>query len=423
MRIRSVAVSIVILTLALPSAGCWDTKASAITGPVTVTFWHSQSGAALEELEALVAAFSVVERDITVKLVPAGTPAEAADRLAEVLATGEGEAPAVVEVPATDLGRLRAADAIRPLGDLATNRTYGLELGDVEDFWPVLIEANTVDREIYGLPFMVRLYALVYDPTEVAQPPTGWTGLAETAAALTRRSADPAQSVFGLALRSDASAFMILLHQHGGRLLDGDPPRLAFNDQAGVAALDVLYEMVALRRCVLLTVGDPVRAVADGRAAMAITAVGSVPTDVQGGALSVAPLPVAVHNASLAPSTSLVLASGRDPAVTEAGWRLMRWLTSRENTARWAPAAGCIPARRSALDAAPWRDGFGRDPAWRSVVAQMETAVAIPEVAAWREVEQELTTAVSTCLLGQTNSLKLVLDRAAERANRSLTGP
>jgi len=418
--VRPAAAVALAVAACLAITGCLTAgTGSAIRGPVTVTFWHCQEGRAAELLEQMAVEFSAVEPDITVVPVYCGRPEAAEAGLLEALA--RGEAPVLAEVPESALPSLRAARAIASLEGYVANSDYGLEVGDIEDFWPYLVESNTTAGQVWGLPFSHKAYALVYNPELVPEPPATWGGLMETAVALTQRHSDPADSTFGLALTDDAALFCILLLQRGGALAAGDPPRWTFNDPAGVAALAYLYELASLRRCVLVTMGSPSGAVAGGRAAMAIDLVSLRPEHKDGGALAearleVAPLPVSGLPAVLAPGSSLVVTRGHSAAEREAAWRFMRWLTGPENALRWAVSTGDLPIRRSVVERRLWLEGPGTNPGWAAIAESVEWARALPDQLGWRQVEKGLSTAVSKCLFGQTTSLQMLLDAVVEDA-------
>lgn len=407
------AALVVCLCLCLFLSGCRGAgPETVITSPVTITFWHAQEGQAAALLEKLAAEFSSEEPLVTVECVYRGEPAALAAALVEAVAGGEG--PAVAEVPEASLSSLRAAGALRPLESFMVNRHYGFDVSDTEDFWPCLVESNTAEGRVWGLPFSHEVYALVYRPDLVPEPPTTWDELREAVTALTVRSPDLSRCSFGLAVRADADLFCLFLYQNGGALQAGDPPRYCFNDVAGVVALDFLYELSCMRRSVLVTMGDPLEAVVDGRAAMTILPVRWPLRDPALTSLAAAPLPTGVRRATLAPGSSLVICAGRSPAEEEAAWRFMRWLTGSRNAARWAVATGYVPVRRSALEEPEWRAGPGRDPAFSEVVAQLEWAAALPDVESWPEVEERLSAAVYARLFGQVNSSEALLDAVLE---------
>lgn len=413
---------LVLTALGLATAGCRFVPEAPITSPVTVTFWHSQRWPAAELLAEMAAEFSAANPNITVVPVYRGEPAQLVAELRD--GSAPGGAPVLAEVPETALASLRVAGLLRPLQGFIMGRQYGLSLTDLEDFWPCFVESNTAGKQVWGLPLSHRVYALIYDPALVGSPPTTWAELTEAAAALTRRVADPAQSTFGLAFRADANLFYLFLHQNGGRIAAGDPPRCVMNSPEGVAALDYLFELACLRRCVLLTVSQPLPAVSEGRAAMAIGAPRWPVNGQDGGRpLAIAPLPEGVARATLSPGSSLVILRGPDPVLEEAAWRFIQWLTNPGNAARWAAGTGDVPIRRSVLGNPVWLYGPGLDPGWRAVVAQMEYAVVTPGVSGWEEVHQNLSSTVSTYLLGRTNSAQSVLDRLSEAANRALSAP
>jgi len=397
-----------------------------IAGQVTITVWHSQKAEAAKLLAQLAAEFSTRETNIIVKLV--AKPDEAA-LLADLRQAASSErAPCVAEVPADQLHALRLAGIIRPLQSFIANRYYGLQVSDSEDFWPSLVQANAMGRQVWGVPFSHKLYALLYNPELVSRPPATWDELKSMAQSLTYRNGEPALSRFGVAFRPDAELLSLLLYQNGGRLLSGDSSRWVFNGAEGRAALEYLYELATVRKAALLTMGRPEQAVATGRAAMAIGQP-TWPLDPNDGPVAVAPLPKGAAAAALAPGTSLTLVNGHTDAQEEASWRFMRWLTSPEISARWSASTGDVPIRRQAMDQFVWAAGLGSLPGWSEVVAQMDSVVLLPNVTGtaaagtWEKVRGDLSQAVTAYLLGAVSSSQSALDSVAIPANRALSGP
>lgn len=420
-RLGRAAVFLVALLAGLPLAGCSGGPATVIEGPTTVTFWHSQKGPGAALLADLAAEFSRLEPHITVNLVYRGDPTQVAADLPAAVTAGQG--PVLAEVPTEALANLRAGGAISPLGSFIASRHYGLKMEDLDDFWPCLVQANTVDRQVWGLPFSHKIYGLIYDPDVLDEPPTTWDGLKVAASTLTRRDADPALSVFGLAFRPDADLFTLFLYQNGGQLLTGDPPRMSFASPQGTGCLEFLAEITTLRRAALLTMGDPLEAVAGGRAVMAVGPVGWTAEQLSGAGIALAPLPSGVARATLAPGTSLALTAGVNAARAEAGWRFARWLTGTQGAARWAAATGDVPVRRTAMESSVWRQGPGTIQGWRAVLAQMDVVVVLPASPNLDRIRDELNAAVPTYLLGQINSSQALLDGVVEKVSRATTGP
>ena len=409
-----------------PLVGCSGGPPTVIAGQVTITVWHSQKAEAAKLLAQLATEFSTQETNIIVKLV--AKPDEAT-LLADLRQTGSSErAPCVAEVPADQLAVLRLAGIIRPLQSFIANRYYGLQVSDSEDFWPCLVQANAMGRQVWGVPFSHKLYALLYNPELVSRPPATWDELKSMAQSLTYRNGEPALSRFGVAFRPDAELLSLLLYQNGGRLLSGDSSRWVFNGAEGRGALEYLYELATVRKAALLTMGHPEQAVATGRAAMAIGQP-TWPLDPKDGPVAVAPLPKGATAAALAPGTSLTLVNGHTDAEEEAAWRFMRWLTSPEISARWSASTGDVPIRRQAMAQFVWAAGLGSLPGWPEVVAQMDSVVLLPSVTgtaaagSWEKVRGDLSQAVTAYLLGGVSSSQSALDSVAIPANRALSGP
>jgi len=419
-RLRWAGLTLVLL-VCLGAAGCVGGPDTLITSPVEVTFWHGQEGEAAALLEELAREFSASHPLVKITPVYRGDPEAVARDLLAVPVVGR---PVMAEVDERWLSALREGGAIRPLSGFVKSKSYGLRVEDLSDFWPCFVASNTTGRrEVWGLPFSHKVYALVYNPALVLSPPVTWDELKVQATVLTRRHPDPSRSVFGLALRLDADLFTLFLHQAGGRLLAGEPPRWSFNTPEGIASIEYFYELTTLRKAALLTLGDPLEAVVDGQAAMAVAKVGWPPGVLPSGSLAVAPLPSGATRATLAPGTSLVLVAGRTPAEEEAAWRFARWLTGPSCAARWAAGTGDVPVRKSAADQTVWREAAGSLPGWPEVLATMDSVVVLPVVANWSETREELAAAMEVYLLGQRNCSKAVLDEVALAANRALASP
>jgi ABC-type glycerol-3-phosphate transport system substrate-binding protein len=109
-----------------------------------------------------------------------------------------------------------------------------------------------------------------------------------------------------------------------------------------------------------------------------------------------------------------------DPAREEAAWRLIRWFTDRDQTARWAAELQAMPVRVSALEV--MTETLAAHP---FVLAQVEEVLPYgkpePAVAAELEVRDILYTAI----ISVTQSLadpQTALDHAAIEANTVLAG-
>ena len=425
-RVLTSLVLLAALIATTPLVGCSGGPETVIAGQVTITVWHSQKAEAAKLLAQLAAEFSTRETNIIVKLVAKPDEATLLEDLRQ--AASSERAPCVAEVPADQLAVLRLAGIIRPLQSFIANRYYGLPVSDSEDFWPCLVQANAMGRQVWGVPFSHKLYALLYNPELVSRPPATWDELKSMAQSLTYRNGEPALSRFGVAFRPDAELLCLLLYQNGGRLLSGDSSRWVFNGAEGRGALEYLYELATVRKAALLTMGRPEQAVATGRAAMAIGQP-TWPLDPKDGPVAVAPLPKGAIAAALAPGTSLTLVNGHTEAEEEAAWRFMRWLTSPEISARWSASTGDVPIRRQAMAQFVWAAGLGSLPGWPEVVAQMDSVVLLPSVTGtaaagtWEKVRGDLSQAVTAYLLGAVSSSQSALDSVAIPANRALSGP
>jgi ABC-type glycerol-3-phosphate transport system substrate-binding protein len=229
------------------------------------------------------------------------------------------------------------------------------------------------------------------------------------------------------------STFNAWLYSRGGRQLDESGQVATFHGPEGVESLALLRRLqdAGLAWRPQDPYGDYV-AFANGQAAFSFSSTGnsSLYADAYEGAVQQGVAPFRWHQ-TLPPQTDLenpatvlyganffVLKS--DPERERAAWRLIRWFTDTEQTARWASELQAMPLRASALTI--MTDTLEAYPFFeRQVKEILPYARPEPSLAAELDVRDILYTAIISVTRGYADP-QTALDQAARDVNAILSG-
>ncbi|MEJ5249031.1 MAG: ABC transporter substrate-binding protein [Caldilinea sp.] len=149
-----------------------------------------------------------------------------------------GAPPDIFYVDSFRLPDLAAAGALLPIGDQMTN---------VDDFYPSLRDAFTVDGVFYCPPKDFSTLALEYnidlfDAAGLAHPTADWTweDLRAAAEALTNKDA----GVVGFAINPDFARWIAFLYQAGGEVTTPDFSAMTLNTPEALTAMEFYVGLV-----------------------------------------------------------------------------------------------------------------------------------------------------------------------------------
>ncbi len=405
-------------------------------GVTPVVFWEPfpldrPQGLLLAEM---IRDFEAQNPDVLVEIVAKnGYPGIHEAVLAEM---PDGELPDLAVAFPSMITQYAKAGLVAPLDAYFNDPEVGLTDEDLADIYPGYLDAAQLPgfgRQIMAFPFSQNAIGMWVNGTLLAQ--AGWDRAPAT-------WAEFEQVCFDVSARTgvdcypfveSVTTFNAWLYSRGGQQLDSTGQRAAFNGPAGVESLALLRRLMdaGLAWRPETPYGDYI-AFANGQAAFAFSSTGNsqLYADAYDGALNRGMPPFHWYQTLIPqadpaqPATTLYGASffvtQGDPAQERAAWRLIRWFTDTDQTARWAAELEAMPVRVSALgmmtetlEAHPF------------VLAQVEEILPYgkpePAVAAELEVRDLLYTAI----VSVTQSLadpQTVLDRAAVEANAVLAG-
>jgi ABC-type glycerol-3-phosphate transport system substrate-binding protein len=319
---------------------------------------------------------------------------------------------------------------------------YDLELGlteeDLADIYPGHLEAGRFPGfggKTLAFPFAQNAIGMWVNETLLAQ--AGWNHVPATWDEFEQACFDVAAhtGVGCYPFVESVSTLNAWLYSRGGQQLDAAGRQAVFNSPAGVESLVFLRRLMdaGLAWRPENPYGDYV-AFANGQAAFTFSSTGNsqLYADAYEGAMHKGVAPFTWYQTLIPqvdpaqPATALYGASffvlqgqaARAPAQEQAAWRLIRWFTEREQTARWAGELQAMPVRASALEV--MTDTLEAYPFVRTQAeAILPYGRPEPAVAAELEVRDILYTAIISVTQGYADP-QTALDQAARKANAIL---
>jgi ABC-type glycerol-3-phosphate transport system substrate-binding protein len=292
----------------------------------------------------------------------------------------QGRGADVMRLPITDYHAMVAKGVIEPLDRFMDDPEIGLTPKERADFFPWIWSALEVDGHRHALPSDSAQYGLYYnralfdayndehpgDPVPYPSSDWTWDDLRRAAVALTVRDEDGEVVQYGLDFQLWSWPFMALFAQAGGQLWSEDGLTTCINSEAGVEALEfivgLMREDAAIRPPEMVdSATGPDKLFALGRTAMLLDGSWRAPNlemvnpDLE---FAIAPLP---HHRRRAVVTGSVLwAVSAHSQNKRNAWRMVKWLTSREQSMRyWDALRVAPPAQLSILDDPAFRETDG----------------------------------------------------------------
>jgi sn-glycerol 3-phosphate transport system substrate-binding protein len=445
---------VAVLTLALSACGGKEgTKegdgvgegAASTTGagPVTIDFWHMETGANQTALQSLIDRFNASQDEVKVRLVFQGSPT---DIILKVLSSlPSGDVPALVDLYGDAFQVLVDSGGVTPVQEFVDAEGY-----DLSDFDEKVIQFYSVGDELYAMPLAVSVPMLFYNKVafrEVGLDPEKPPLTIDDARAYSEKllKVDSAGNVVrsGIALDMYLVWFEVVLAEHQDLFVnnnnghDGRATEAVFNGSAGQAFFRWWDEMVdsglAFNAGRNPSGGDALMAVAAGRAAMALnysenlrSVLGVIEAGLEGVELGVGPF-LAVPGGTGKPpvgTRGLWILNKRPEAEQRAAWKVARWLAEPEQQAELFAGTGELPVRLSAYELEPSRQVVAKYPSYQVAVdlflgVPATPAQLGPRVGPFAKVHDTVVQALEEMVVGGKDPVD-ALDEAAASVTKEL---
>lgn len=314
--------------------------------PIKLTLWNYWDGNNGETMTALVDRYNAEHSEVEIENVFVGW-GELLPKLQLAVAGGDG--PDIAAADMVWMPYLAQSGALVPLNDfIAASST------DIDDFYPALMDVNTYDDMLYGLPVSTNNLELFINKDLFAAagldpdaPPTTWAELKDAAV----QCANPEQGVIGMELFTQPGEgltwqFQVYLWQAGGDFLTEDLTQAAFNSDAGLKALQYWLDLIDSGAYTISDWG----LFGQGQACMVMDGSWMVGiwADTAPFEWTTAKMP---HPEDGQPATNMggehIFIMSDDEAKQQAAWDFIAWFTSPEIQLEWDMATGFMPVRDS----------------------------------------------------------------------------
>lgn len=320
---------------------------------VEIEYWQYFFDARVKAMEQLIEGFQAANPDITVKMTHFPY-ADYRTKVAAAIPAGEG--PDVVQLFYGWLNDYVEADLIQPL----PSDTFPASKIDAE-FFP-MVQAMKEGDQYWALPTAVRSLALFYnerlmEEAGITEPPKTLDEMIEAARKMTK--VDAAGNVTQVGITAGMTAQdhhwwrEVLVRQFGGEPYTDDYKTVAYNSDAGRAALEFYVGMAEGENPVTAFgfMDEPQAAFKAGRAGMHIDGsfrIGSL-NDTRGLKWGVAELPAAADGTQSNYASYWVnaITTKAEGEKYDAAVKFMEYVTSDEAMQVWLDVVGELPAKPS----------------------------------------------------------------------------
>lgn len=407
------------------SGPAYAEMADAITEPVTITFYNynlATASAGADATRELIAKFEAENPNVTVETVAVPSN-EIITRLQADMAAGRQ--PDVAQLVFRDLIYLSTDLGAQALEDLAGPKGYA-EL--IDGLIPRGVDLGKIGDKTYGLAYTFSTPILYYNADlfraaglDPENPPKTWAEVKTAAEAIVAKT--DAEGFFPGAYGPADGTFVYqaILMSNGGTVRDGNT--LTFANDDGIAAVQMLRDMVDSGAHARLDPANPHEAFAAGRLGMYLytSALQNTLSKAADGnwELRVAGMP-SFGDKPTAPTNSgaALYTFSQDPIKQRASYELMKFLTSKYGYTIITSKIGYLPLRLDIVDDADYLGAWtAAHPLIRPNLEQLSRLT--PNVAFpgpnYRQAEAMMKDAVTEAVLGE-GDVREILSSAQDNA-------
>lgn len=422
MRLTPFLLSTLLLAaLIVPLASCGTASGARDTDDrVVVEFWHAMGSGHSATLNEICAQFNESQDKYNVVPIYQGRYNSLSQKL--IASLYARRSPAMSQMYPSWTARFYRYGYLEPLNTFI-DRDPEFTQADIDDFFPVMVEENTLinpktgEPELVGLPFNKSVFVLFINEERMRnagweEPPTTWDELRELALAMTVRTEGGQVQTFGFASRPYIEDLTIFTLSAGIQLLDETTQDVFINTEETASALRFLHSLVSgeeggsrvgyvendyltapfaseiVAMYVSSTAGLPYneRAI-QTRFPWTITRVPSRDAETEG--------------KTLMQGTNVGIYRHAPDEVKEGAWEFLKFLSSAEMNAKWASASGYMPIRRSTLEIPEFEEFLRNDRRMANAVATLPFATYEPRKIYWESVRQVISQQVEAVLFNR----------------------
>jgi ABC-type glycerol-3-phosphate transport system substrate-binding protein len=407
--------------------------------PVTVLFWHPQTGPNEQALLEMVKKFNTTNgKGITIQPEYHGDYTPLYQKI--MASIQAGQKPDVAVAYESQVVEYMKAKAVVALDDYAFKGQQAFSKESLADIFPSYIEANkypAFQNKMLSFPFTKSL-AVNYVNEElfksagVAKYGVGdaiWSmdEFKRAMAAVSKKG-----SVIGHHIRIDTSYIDAFIFANGGEAINKEETKVRFNEAPAVEVFEMWSQMVKDGHAYAVPPGDR-----------------SYQNDFTTGKNA------SIHDSSTRMETLTGLIQDKDtkkdripwsvgmipqkdpkkpqtvmfggniavfqttPLKQAASWEWIKFFMEKDQTAEWAVKSSYMPTRKSAVDNPTLKAHWERLPQAKQAFNLAQYARPEPQAPAWQAIRDDLANALQAVVSGKSTP-KQALDEAARQANRRI---
>ena len=397
---------------------------------LTMYYPVAVGGALTKIVDGIVSDFESANPDINVNAIYAGNYNDARVKALAALQSGD---PAQLSVMfSIDVHELMDLDAIVPFDDVVSTEE---EKDWLNSFYPALMENGKVDGKTYGVPFQRSTIVMYYNKDmfraaglDPEKPPTTWQEVAEMGAALTVKNADGNVDQWGAMIPSTAYPYWMfgaLTKQQGAVLMNQEGNEVYFDDPKVVDALNFWKDLGSKHGVMpegTIEWGTLRQNFLEQKTAMMWHSTGNL-TTVKNNAefeFGVAMLPSGSELGSPTGGGNFYLFKDATEEERVAALKLVRFMTSPEQAARWSIETGYMGVSPAAYETAELTEYVKTFPPAAIARDQLQYATAELSTHQAGRVRKLLDDAIQSVLAGQSTAEE-ALNSAQKQADRILS--
>lgn len=397
---------------------------------LTMYYPVAVGGALTEVVDGIVADFEEANPDVDVTAIYAGNYNDARVKALAALQSGE---PAQLSVMfSIDVHELLDLDAIVPFDDVVSSQE---EKDWLNSFYPALMENGKVDGKTYGVPFQRSTIVMYYNKDlfraaglDPEKPPTSWEELAEVGAALTSKNADGQVEQWGAMIPSTGYPYWMfgaLTKQQGQVLMNQEGNETYFDNPKVIEALNYWKDLSAAHGVMpegTIEWGTLRQNFLEQKTAIMWHSTGNL-TAVKKNAgfdFGVAMLPAGSELGSPTGGGNFYLFKAASEEERAASLKLVRFMTSPEQAARWSIETGYMGVSPQAYETPELMEYVKTFPPAAVARDQLQHATAELSTHQAGRVRKLLDDAIQAVLSGQATAEEALGD-AQKQATRILS--
>ncbi|MEI7845201.1 MAG: ABC transporter substrate-binding protein [Chloroflexota bacterium] len=370
------------------------------TEPIKLTFWHNWEGANGDIMKELIDRFNKQNLDIQVEAV--FQPYADIMTLYQTSIAG-GTTPDVAALDLILVPQLVETGAVVSLDDFIAKDGSS----KVDDFYPMLANFDVIKGKRYALPVSTNNMQLIWNKDlftkaglDPEKAPTTWDEMQ----AMAEKCQDPAKGVVGFEYYTQPTGegitwqFQVWLWAAGGKFLNDDNTKAAFNTPEGLKALTYVSDMLKGKG----SKPGPWGLFGDQKACMQLD--GSWLFGYRKDApfkwgIAAVPAPAGGTTASNVGGEHLFMFEATKNK--EAVWKFMQYLTSSEIQLEWDQRTGFLPVRKSVAENVDYLKWVNEtEPRMLPFVQGMASAHTRPATAKYFAVSDAFSREIQKALLG-----------------------